>query len=361
MAALGFAPTGLTSWMPIYETVLTATDGRRMVLPLPSDGLYAATVMRRDLDAALVALARNVGAEVVEGSAVATLRDDGGSVVSELAGGRIVRSRFVVAADGMWSTVRKALAAPVARGAAAARGAPGEPVPPSPYLGEMHAFRQYFQGFHDTRLHVVFVDDLLPGYFWVFPLAGGLANVGFGVHRRPGVTTRYLARLWPELLARPAMRDILGDARPLEDHRAWPIPAHLDGRPLTQGRVMFVGDAAAATDPLTGEGIAQALETGVWAARAVHAGGRSAAASTVTRTYERTVRRELARDLRFARGLATVLRRPRLSRWSLRLVDTNDWTRRSFARWMWEDYPRALLMTPGRWHRGAMSGPGAEL
>ncbi len=348
LASLGFEPTGLASWLPIRETVLTGPDGRRVVLPLPADGLFAATVMRRDLDAALVARARVEGADVVEGCGVTGVRHEAGLVVSELADGREVAARFLVAADGMWSSVRKSLDAPT-------------PAATPTYLGEMHAFRQYFHGFHDTRLHVVFIDDLLPGYLWVFPLAGGLANVGFGVHRRPGVTTRYLARLWPELLAAPVVRSILGDARPLDDHRAWPIPARLDRRPLTAGRVLFVGDAAAAGDPLTGEGIAQALETGTWAARAVIAGGRSASPSTVTDDYEHRVARDLAVDQRFARGLAAVMQRPRLSRMSLRLVDSTDWTRRSFARWMWEDYPRGLLLTPRRWRRGAMSGSGVRL
>ncbi len=35
------------------------------------------------------------------------------------------------------------------------------------------------------------------------------------------------------------------------------------------GRVLFVGDAAAAVDAMSGEGIGQALQTGQWAAEAV--------------------------------------------------------------------------------------------
>ena len=35
------------------------------------------------------------------------------------------------------------------------------------------------------------------------------------------------------------------------------------------------------------------------------------------------------------------------------------WTRRNFARWLWEDYPRAILGTPDRWHRGMLTPPGA--
>jgi hypothetical protein len=37
----------------------------------------------------------------------------------------------------------------------------------------------------------------------------------------------------------------------------------------------------------------------------------------------------------------------------------NDWTRRNFARWMFEDYPRAALFTPRRWHRRMFTRTGA--
>jgi hypothetical protein len=43
----------------------------------------------------------------------------------------------------------------------------------------------------------------------------------------------------------------------------------------------------------------------------------------------------------------------------MRAVDWNDWTRRNFARWMFEDYPRAALVTPDRWRRGLLSTTGA--
>ena len=35
------------------------------------------------------------------------------------------------------------------------------------------------------------------------------------------------------------------------------------------------------------------------------------------------------------------------------------WTRRNFARWMFEDYPRAVLFTPRRWRRRMFTRPGA--
>jgi len=43
----------------------------------------------------------------------------------------------------------------------------------------------------------------------------------------------------------------------------------------------------------------------------------------------------------------------------VRVAGTTDWTRRSFARWLYEDYPRAVLLTPSRWRRGTFTGDGA--
>ena len=79
----------------------------------------------------------------------------------------VVRCRYVVAADGMWSPVRKALG-----------------INQHGYLGEWHTFRQYVgdvTGPAADRLYVWFEADLLPGYAWSFPLPGNRANVGFGV------------------------------------------------------------------------------------------------------------------------------------------------------------------------------------
>jgi flavin-dependent dehydrogenase len=103
---------------------------------------------------------------------------------------------------------------------------------------------------------------------------------------------------------------------------------------------------------MTGEGIAQALETGELAAGAIARGG------DVAGRYRRAVRRRLAVDLRFAGLLQRVLAWPWGARGAIRAVDQSDWTRRQFARWMFEDYPRGLLLTPSRWQRGALTGAG---
>ncbi len=315
--------------MPVHDTVIVSPSGRRAVLPMGRDGLHGAVVPRRELDAALVAVARRRGVDVREGCDVekVVVHDDHVQVDD-------IEARYVIAADGHWSPVRRAL----------------EPDAPRD-LGEWHAVRQYFEGVADQRLWVLFERDLLPGYAWVFPLPGGRANVGYGVLRSDGRSGRALKELWPDLLSRPVLRDVLGShAQPCEQVHAWPIPTRYSPARLMHGtRVFFAGDAAGVVDPMTGEGIAQAIETGMLAAESIATGA----------DYPKLVHRTLGRDLKFAGMLQRILSSPFGARAAIRTADLTPWTRRNFARWMWEDYPRAILGTPDRWRRGMLRAPGA--
>lgn len=356
LESLGVPLGALELSTPVSEVVMVTPAGRRIELPLPADAAHARIMRRIDLDAALVDRARRAGVDVREGLELVALRSGDRSVEATFSDGTVVTAPFTVAADGRFSTTR-ALLHPGAR----------------PTDGEWSAFRQYYTGVDDPRLWVLFERDLLPGYAWVFPLPDGRANVGFGMLRGRGITGKVIARAWRSLLDRPAMRAVLGpDAEPEAAHRAWPIPSHFDADRLTSGRVLFAGDSAGVVDPMTGEGIAQALETGALAAEAVLApaprvpsvsGSRPPEVAdtpeVVTARYRRTVTRGLGRDLRMAAMLQRVLAHPRGAELAMRAVDLTPWTRRNFARWMFEDYPRAILLTPDRWHRGMLTPAGA--
>jgi 2-polyprenyl-6-methoxyphenol hydroxylase-like FAD-dependent oxidoreductase len=130
--------------------------------------------------------------------------------------------------------------------------------------------------------------------------------------------------------------------------------------PLTAagGRALFVGDAACATDPLTGEGIAQAILTGRRAAEAVLAAGAEEPARA-GRLYERAVRCDLFADHHLGEVLSRGLSHRKGARLAIRAAGLSPWTRRNFGRWLFEDYPRAVVATPRRWRRGMFTAPGA--
>ena len=347
LEALGLRPESVPGWQVVHDVHLRSPSGRQVHLPLPrGQGQYAVCVPRLSLDAALVDLARAAGAKVHDGHALRGAAVRGAGVELEVEGLGTVRAAYAVGADGAWSPLRKALGA----------HQPG-------YLGDWHAFRQYFRncGPGARDLWVWFDADLLPGYMWSFPLPGGRANVGFGLERNEGFDAHRMGELWPELLRRPHVRQVLGEGAEAEGpHKAWPIPARVRSATLATGggRALFVGDAACATDPLTGEGIAQALLTGRAAAEAiVRAGADDPVAAAAA--YERSVRRELFADHRLGDLLSRGLSHRKGARLSIRAAGLNGWTRRSFARWLFEDYPRAVLGTPRRWRRHLFSGPGA--
>jgi geranylgeranyl reductase family protein len=348
LEGMGLDPRHVASWQPVDDVVVRSPSGREVTFPLPRHrGTYAAVARRTDLDAALVDLARKAGAEVVEETALRGATHAGDRVVLDVDALGTVAARYAIGADGMWSPLRKALGA-------AEEG----------YLGEWHAFRQYFGDVGPraaTELFVWFEPDLLPGYAWSFPLPDGRANVGFGIQRGGKVRTQEMKALWPDLLRRPHIRDVLGPNATAEStHKAWPIPARVGEAPLTaaHGRALFVGDAAAATDPLTGEGIGQALLTGELAARAVlHAGAHQP--QLAARTYEAAVRRELEPDAAMSKLLIRAVRHRKGTRAAVRIAGATPWTRRNFARWLFEDYPRAYVATPGRWLQHSLTGDGA--
>lgn len=349
---LGLDPAAVPSWKPVDEVTITAPSGRTRVFPLPDrGGSYAVVARRSELDAALVDLARERGARVVEGRRCVAV-DQGADVVSVTTDdGRVRSAPWLVAADGAWSPVRRQLGL----------SEPG-------YRGEWYAARQYFGDVSPratSELHVWFERELLPGYVWSFPLADGTANVGFGILTDGPIGTGEMATWWDTVLARPHIRAVIGEAaRPAGRMRAWPIPARLGAVEPAVGRVLFVGDAAAATDPMSGEGIAQAIATGTFAAEAITAGtagttGSAGAAADVAAGYRSLVRREMAADHALADRLSQLLSARVGAEAALALVGANAWTRRNFARWLFEDYPRAAVMTPRRWRRTTFPRRGA--
>jgi geranylgeranyl reductase family protein len=323
---LGCDVTVLPSAQPIAHTVMTRPDGSAIALPLPNATDYSVVVPRRDLDAMLVDRVGSTGAPMFFGEGVARLDvDQHISVTTDV--GRTLQARYVIAADGHYSRVRRLQQQDATRD-----------------VGEWHAVRQYFDNVHTPDLVIDFAPDLLPGYAWVFPLPNGRANVGMCVLRSDSRNGRALRDLWQTTLTREPMRAAIGAGTPAESVHAWPIPSGYQRNKLTDHRVLYVGDAAAVVDPLTGEGIAQALETGMLAAHAIADGGPNVAAR-----YRAAVEQHIGRDHRFARALRRILGTRVGATVAFTAIDANAWTRRNFARWMFEDYPRATILTPERW------------
>jgi len=116
---------------------------------------------------------------------------------------------------------------------------------------------------YPDALTIVWEKAVLPAYGWVFPLPGGRANVGIGLRTdqlRAGHSS--LRGVFDRFLAMPRIREMLRGARldgKVKGH-ALPMSARLGT--VVFDRAILAGDAAGFVNPLTGEGIEYALESG---------------------------------------------------------------------------------------------------
>ncbi|WP_219418346.1 geranylgeranyl reductase family protein [Pseudonocardia nigra] len=175
-----------------------------------------------------------------------------------------IAARVVVGADGANSTVRRLLGAP--------RG---------PESATAVAIRGYAPTVLDPdALLIEFARGRYPAYAWSFPTPGGGANVGYGVFDRRGGGSRH------ELL--DALRALLPGHEPEPSTvRGHHLPLSIGPRHHPDGRVLLAGDAAAMVNPLTGEGIFDAVASGVLAGRAALLGAGAGAAhrAAMTRSF----------------------------------------------------------------------------
>ncbi len=107
---LHFAPSSVPSWTHVQHAWLRSPSGREVCLPLTGAGQFAAITPRIELDNALLEHARAAGATVLDGHGfIGVVEQTPQHIVVDIEHVGLVRARYVIAADGMWSPVRKAL------------------------------------------------------------------------------------------------------------------------------------------------------------------------------------------------------------------------------------------------------------
>ena len=154
---LGLDPGSVPSWQPVEDVVVRSPSGREATFPLPRGrGTYAAVARReRPRRRAARRGPRRRAPRCSRATPAPAPTSATTAIVLTVEGLGAVHARYAIAADGMWSPMRKHLGV----------ATPG-------YLGEWHAFRQYFTdvGPRAAReLFVWFEPDLLPGLRLVVP------------------------------------------------------------------------------------------------------------------------------------------------------------------------------------------------
>ena len=273
------------------------------------------TVSRTVLDTMLLEHAAKAGAVVRQGSEVSEpIVDDRGRVTGVvLKGGEKVHADAVIAADGAYSPIKRALQID------------------SDYNGysaiairaEMDANRPDSDSF-DIYLKFEFQGDQLPGYGWVFPMGGGRVNIGLGyinsyknwqAINATQFLGEFLATL-PREWELPALEELKKN----KSVRAWRLPMGFTAWPPWRPGVLFVGDSLGAGKPASGAGISKALESGLAAGECAIAALENGGPNDFT-NYEQRMKAAWGKEYRRGRVLNKLAGYPALAGAGLKLLD----------------------------------------
>jgi menaquinone-9 beta-reductase len=268
---------------------------------------YGLVRTRYDFDQLLVTKAQKAGARLLEhAEATEPILEDGwvrGAVVRHAGDKRAaptaVRARTVVAADGAAS--RFAAHAGVRRDDSRPLG--------------IAARRYYETDYHpgpwfESWLDLWEGDMLLPGYGWLFPVAGGRVNLGGGLLNTfknfKDISAQQLfdafARMLPEEMG-------ISEETAVGRVLSGPLPMSFNRGPQAVPGMVVVGDAVGAVNPMNGEGIAYAMETSEIAAELIHEALVKDRPAVIS-MYPTVLRQRYGRYFTIGRGFAKLVGRP---------------------------------------------------
>jgi geranylgeranyl reductase family protein len=223
---------------------------------------YGLVRPRTDFDELLARQAQKAGAQLHEqANVVDVLRDERSGRVTGVRtkDGRAWTAPVVVAADGNSSPVSRAL---------------GRHKRDDRPMG-VAVRRYYVSPRHDDDMLESWLelwdgDRLLPGYGWVFGMGDGTSNIGLGILN---TSTSFRNVDYKDLLTR-WLANMPAEWQFDEEHATGPVrgsalPMGFNRQPHYADGVLLVGDSGGMVNPMNGEGIAYAMESGLLAAEVI--------------------------------------------------------------------------------------------
>ncbi len=251
---------------PSWGIIFAAPNGKSIEIPFTQRSAPAAkapgfTVSRLFFDNFLFEKMASPFCTIFQNASVKTIARHEGRVSVEFEVGSdafSVTAPLLIGADGDKSITRRLLLPELAEPRTSAVG--------------LRAYYKGVTGFHSENfIELHFLRELLPGYFWIFKLPGGMANVGVGILsadvRKKKINLR--ARMQEAIENNPAIRQRFADAEMVGKVQGWGLPFADARQPISGDRFLLTGDAACLVDPFSGEGIGNAMYSGMLAAEAI--------------------------------------------------------------------------------------------
>ncbi len=213
----------------------------------------------------------------------------------------VVKAPLIVACDGDKSKVRKAFV--------------NDDISDKSYSVGLRAYYKNVEGLDKNGyIELHFLKEVLPGYFWIFPLPNGMANVGVGllssVVRANKINLR--EQMLKAIEQNPTISHRFKNASLEGKIQGWGLPMGMSRQSISGDNYMLCGDAARLIDPFSGEGIGNALYSGMLAGEAIARclPKNDFSAATLKLEYDDTLYRRLGDELKISATLQRLSRYP---------------------------------------------------
>jgi menaquinone-9 beta-reductase len=211
----------------------------------------------------------------------------------------------------------------------------------------MHKFclgvRGYYEGvedFHpDNFIEIHYIQELLPNYLWVFPMANGLANVGLGlmpkeIHDKDIAPIGKLSEI---LSSHSVLKKRFSKAKLVGKIETHGLPMGPDKKKISGKRFLLVGDAASLVDPFTGEGIGSAMQSAEIAADMIlQAFNKNDFSKEYFLEYDRRLENMIGKELKLSESIRKLSSFPALINFVVNRANSNE-AMRELIGGMYED------------------------
>ncbi len=215
---------------------------------------------------------------------------------------KTIFTKIMVGAEGRSSIVAKKLA--------------GHSMEAAHFSAGIRAYYHQVSGMNDQHyIELHFLKELQPGYLWIFPLPNGAANVGVCMLSKTAAAKKAnLKQLMLDAIAtHPNIKGRFTHAVMEGSIEGWGLPLGSKKRNISGNRFLLTGDAGSLIDPFTGEGIGNAMVSGLVAARVItKAVEQDNFSADFLQQYDRDLYGKLWPELKLSHYLQLITSKPRL-------------------------------------------------
>ncbi len=297
------------SFLPSWGITFVAPNGKALDIPFSPNRTKETkapgfTTPRLILDNFLFQKMPSPYCSIYQSASVISIDESGGNVTVQMVHEGVqyeISAPVIVGADGDKSMVRKKYL--------------NEHAAPKTYAVGLRAYYEGVSGLHnDNFIELHFLPEMLPGYLWIFPLPNGMANVGVGILseriREKKINLR--EQMLYAIKNNPQIAPRFANAKLVNKIQGWGLPLAMERQPLSGNNFILTGDAACLIDPFSGEGIGNALYSGMLAAMAIKEAktANDFSAAFLKRAYDDVVYKRLGEELKISATLQRLCKYP---------------------------------------------------